>query len=225
MIAIIPARAGSKGIKDKNIVNLNGRPLIAHTIISSLNSVFIQKTFVTTDSDEIGNVAKKWGAEVIMRSSALAEDNTSMIPVLLHALDNIDFNGSLSFILLQPTSPLRTKVHIEDAIKLYKDKSANALISVIHAEKHPYKSFKTNNKGFLTGIIDNKSPFLTRQELPKCYYPNGAIYIRNIIDFRKTNSLMGENTLPYIMNSENSIDIDDMRDLLEAEEILRSRND
>jgi CMP-N-acetylneuraminic acid synthetase len=206
IISIIPARGGSKGLPKKNILELAGKPLIAWTIESSLKSKYISKTIVSSDCDEILNISSKYGSEILKRPDELARDTTPTEPVVEHILQNIKDLGNYSYlVLLQPTSPLRDEKDIDEAIsKLIQEKDATALISVKEIDNKILKAFKINNNGYLEGISNNKYPFMRRQDLPKVFMPNGAIYIISINEFLKTKRLFSDNAISYLMNEEKS---------------------
>ena len=214
IISIIPARGGSKGLPKKNILELAGKPLIAWTIESSLKSKYISKTIVSSDCDEILNISSKYGSEILKRPDELARDTTPTEPVVEHILQNIKDLGNYSYlVLLQPTSPLRDEKDIDEAIsKLIQEKDATALISVKEIDNKILKAFKINNNGYLEGISNNKYPFMRRQDLPKVFMPNGAIYIISINEFLKTKRLFIDNAISYLMNEEKSLDIDTIDD-------------
>ena len=214
IISIIPARGGWKGLPKKNILELAGKPLIAWTIESSLKSKYISKTIVSSDCDEILNISSKYGSEILKRPDELARDTTPTEPVVEHILQNIKDLGNYSYlVLLQPTSPLRDEKDIDEAIsKLIQEKDATALISVKEIDNKILKAFKINNNGYLEGISNNKYPFMRRQDLPKVFMPNGAIYIISINEFLKTKRLFSDNAISYLMNEEKSLDIDTIDD-------------
>ena len=214
IISIIPARGGSKGLPKKNILELAGKPLIAWTIESSLKSKYISKTIVSSDCDEILNISSKYGSEILKRPDELARDTTPTEPVVEHILQNIKDLGNYSYlVLLQPTSPLRDEKDIDEAIsKLIQEKDATALISVKEIDNKILKAFKINNNGYLEGISNNKYPFMRRQNLPKVFMPNDAIYIISINEFLKTKRLFSDNAISYLMNEEKSLDIDTIDD-------------
>ena len=214
IISIIPARGGSKGLPKKNILELAGKPLIAWTIESSLKSKYISKTIVSSDCDEILNISSKYGSEILKRPDELARDTTPTEPVVEHILQNIKDLGNYSYlVLLQPTSPKKEEKDIDEAIsKLIQEKDATALISVKEIDNKILKAFKINNNGYLEGISNNKYPFMRRQDLPKVFMPNGAIYIISINEFLKTKRLFSDNAISYLMNEEKSLDIDTIDD-------------
>lgn len=216
VIAIIPARGGSKGIPRKNIVNFKGKPLIVWSIEAALKSKFISDVYVSSDDDEILQISKiSADVNIIKRPSVLAQDNSKTEPVLMHVLNSIDSSVYDYVILLQPTSPLRTAEHIDAAFYKLLESKADSLISVSELEHHPLKTFTINPKGFLEGIVNNDFPFSPRQSLPKAFRANGAIYIVEVASFLKKNVLITNRTTHFFMNNQESVDIDSNKDLIE----------
>ncbi|MFD2528374.1 acylneuraminate cytidylyltransferase family protein [Polaribacter marinaquae] len=215
VLAIIPARGGSKGIPMKNIINFRGKPLIQWTIEAALQSKYITETIVSSDSNEILEVAKK-NKDVLLlkRPNYLAEDSTRTEPVLKHAITSLQNKKYDYIILLQPTSPLRDSKDIDASFKKIEKQNADSLISVCSVEHHPYKTFKLDENGFLKGIINNDFPFSPRQILPDTYRANGAIYIIKTKKFLEKELLITDNTIDYQMSKQKSLDIDTKEDLI-----------
>ena len=216
LLAIIPARGASKRLPRKNILDLSGKPLIAWTIEAALGSKYIDRVVVSTDDQEIANIAKKYGADIpFIRPSELATDQTTSVDVVLHLLNQLEkIEDKYDYvILLQPTSPLRTAKNIEEAIKLLRTKNSDAVISVCESE-HPPLWYNTlpddmSMDNFLDASIKNKRS----QDLPKQYRINGAIYISSIERLRNESSFfLSENCHAYIMEQNVSIDIDTIDD-------------
>jgi len=213
VLAIIPARGGSKGIPKKNIINFRGKPLIQWTIEAALNSTSISNVIVSSDSDEILQIAENnKGVFTIKRPKELADDSSKTEPVITHVLENLKEEFDY-LILLQPTSPLRNSQDIDAAFGKFISSKSDSLISVCELEHHPYKSFKINKNGYLQGIINNDFPFYPRQELPNVFRANGAIYIIKVKEFLKNNSLLTKKTTHFEMDKESSLDIDSIEDL------------
>jgi CMP-N-acetylneuraminic acid synthetase len=224
ILAIIPARGGSKGLLRKNIIDTAGKPLISWTIEASLKSKYVTKTIVSSDDDEILSISESLGAEVIKRPGELATDESSSEVVIEHALKELCIDGSIKFefiILLQPTSPLRDSEDIDLAFKKLFSMDATALISVFEINNKILKAFKVNQNGCLEGVGNNKYPFMRRQELPKTYMPNGAIYIIKGNEFEKTKALFTDKTTFFEMSEIKSLDIDDKKDLEKAVRYLK----
>ena len=214
VIAIIPARGGSKGIPRKNLVNFLGKPLIEWSIEAALKSKYITDVVVSSDDDEILNLAKKQSEVLtIKRPIELAQDDSRTEPVLTHTLEVLKDKNFDYLILLQPTSPLRTSVDIDSAFEKLLNNEATSLISVCESGHHPYKSFNINENGYLQGIINNDFPFYPRQKLPKTFSANGAIYIIKVKDFIRKHTLFTRKTIHFEMSKESSLDIDVNKDL------------
>lgn len=215
IVAIITARGGSKGLPRKNVLDLHGKPLIAHTIEAALNSKIFSKVVVTTDDKEIKEVSLKYGADVIDRPKELATDGASSLDVIEHALLYLKTNDKnyTYFILLQPTSPLRNKTHIQEAWQKYNNEQVSSLISVTAVDHPPHKMLvldKNNNVKPLTQWEDLTKP---RQELPQAFLPNGAIYISKVDSFLEDKNLFISPLSMYVMIKEDSVDIDTKEDL------------
>jgi len=224
VLAVIPARGGSKGIPRKNIRSLNGKPLIAYTIEEAKKSKYISRVIVSTEDDEIAKVSNKYGAEIIKRPLELAKDDTPTIDVVLHILDDLK-NKNIEpdiVVLLQPTSPLRTSQDIDNAIKLFMEHDCDSVVSVCEVKHSPYWSFKIEN-GYLKPIFGEKYLKKRRQELPKAYLPNGALFIATPNVLREYKNFYCKRTIPYIMPTERSIDIDNEVDFLLAELLIKKR--
>lgn len=225
MLAIIPARGGSKGLPGKNIKLLNGKPLIAYTIEAALQSKLITRVIVSTDDEEIAKVAKNFGAEIpFMRPSILATDEARSIDVFKYTIEELERNQNTinDFIVLQPTSPLRNAQHIDEAITLFKDQNADSVISYCR-EEHPIFWHKfINDDGSLEDIFTEKY-VMNRQEIRTTYYPNGAIYIikRNLLDKQE---LTGPKSFAYLMDRNYSADIDTIDDFSFVEYIINTKD-
>lgn len=225
ILAIIPARGGSKGIPHKNIVNLNGKPLIAYSIQTALNSKVFDRVVVSTDSRKIARVSKSLGAEVpFLRPPHLAQDQTPGISPILHALRWLEKKEAYHpdyVMCLQPTSPLRITEDIKKATRLARRKRADSVISVSPARQHPYWMKKIDKKGKCSDLIFLNRPLLRRQSLPPVYALNGSIYLarREVLLHHRT--WYTKRTYAYVMPYERSLDIDTPWDLYLADLILR----
>ena len=226
VLAVIPARGGSKGLPRKNIVDLAGKPLIAWTIEASLNSKYITKTVVSSDDKEISSVAREYGLEVVQRPENLASDDATSESVVKHVVDFFRLNKEEFdvLILLQPTSPLRTSSDIDNAFLIKLENKATAVISVTQNDNKILKSFKYTSKGFLEGISNNSYPFTSRHKLPKTYLSNGAIYIVDVEEFIKRCSFLTDETVGYSMEASKSYDIDTQEDLAKIARLFDSRS-
>jgi len=216
-LAIIPARAGSKRLTDKNILPIKEKPLISWSIEASINSSYINTTVVTSDSSEILKIAKKYEVKSIQRPEELSRDESSTIDVVLHVLEEIkdDFDY---IILLQPTSPLRTYKHINEAVELFIEKEADAVISVSEMEHSPLWSNTLDDTLNMEGFLDTDILNKRSQNLPSYYRLNGAIYICNIKKLLKEKTFfLKRNIYAYKMERKDSIDIDEEIDFRIAE--------
>ncbi len=222
IVAIIPARGGSKGVPGKNIRLLNGKPLICYAIEEALKSIFIDRVVVTTDDLKIADISNKAGAEVIIRPAALAKDESPVIDAVFHVLENMNGEKPDIIVLLQATSPLRETKDIDGAIQLFRAEPCDSLMSVCPAEHSPYWFFNIKN-GLLSPLFDEKFLEVRRQELPPAYRPNGAIYIISPETLRKYKSFYCNRTLAFVMNTKSSIDIDDEIDFQIAEQLMKQR--
>jgi N-acylneuraminate cytidylyltransferase/CMP-N,N'-diacetyllegionaminic acid synthase len=223
-VFVIPARGGSKGIPHKNIVNLTGKPLIAYTIQAALKSKNSQRVIVSTDDVKIAEVAKSYGAEVpFLRPAELAKDDAPSLLVIQHAVKYVEENEGHKFdvvVVLQPTSPLRSKEYIDEAVEKLLRTGADSVVTVCEVKHHPFWSF--------TAKGDNLYPFSKkgitigkRQDLPEIYAVNGAVYaLRRDVLFEQ-NSLYGKDTRAVVMPYEESLDIDNYFDLFIAEMMLK----
>lgn len=221
VLAIIPARGGSKGIPKKNIRLLAGKPLIHYTIHAAQESKYIHDIIVSTDDDEIANVAKSQGATIIKRPAELSRDASPTIDAILHTLDLCelkDINTEI-VVLLQPTSPLRTSADIDAALELFMHSECDSVISVVEANHPPHWNMVLEGS-YLQPIFDQTSVKMRRQDLPQTYSPNGAIYIASVATLKKNHSFDCPKTKPYIMPHSHSIDIDEPFDFLFAEFLI-----
>lgn len=228
LLAVIPAREGSKGIRNKNIVLLCGKPLIYYTIKCALDSKVFEKVIVSTDSEKIAEISKKYGAEVpFLRPKELATDQAKGIDVLIHAMEWIERNFKKfdAVMYLQPTSPLRTVEDIKLSLEIFQRKNANSVVSVTEVDHHPYWSNTIPPDGKMDNFIRPEYRNRNRQELPKFYRLNGAIFLAKWDYIKKTKDWFAENSYAYIMPRERSIDIDSEVDLVLAEYFLKKRGD
>lgn len=224
ILAIIPARGGSKGIPRKNIKKIAGKPLIAYTIDSASNSKYVNKIIVSTEDQEIAEISKEYGSEIINRPKELANDNSPTIDAILHAIDSLEEKDYFIdiVILLQPTSPMRTEEDLDEAIELFMKNDCESVVSVCELEHSPYWSLKIENN-YLKPGFGKKYFKMRRQELPTLFLPNGAIFISTPENIRTYKNFYLDKTLPYIMSSENSIDIDTELDFKLAEIVLKEK--
>jgi CMP-N-acetylneuraminic acid synthetase len=220
-IALIPARGGSKGIKDKNIVPLAGKPLLGYAIEAALRSGVVGRVVVSSDSEGILAVGAALGAETLLRPSEFATDLASTDDAIAHFIAALQIAPETLIVLLQPTSPLRTAAHIADAVALWREKQPACLVSVFEPIEHPAKSFRLDQDGTLTGMFSADAPFQPRQILPKAFMPNGAIYVFSAGAFLVSGTIPRKGLLPFFMDRNSSLDIDCLEDLAVAERYLQ----
>lgn len=221
-VAIIPARSGSKGLPDKNIKLLNGKPLMAYAIEAAINSSMFDEVMVSTDSLKYAKIAEDYGAAIpFMRSTENASDVASSWDAVEETLSEYEKKNKFfdDFCLLQPTSPLRTTEDIQNAYRIFNEKGAMAVVSVCECEHSPLWCNTLNENMELKEFIDPKHYF-QRQSLEKFYRINGAIYIVNRKEFQKNQYIYREGSFAYIMSQDRSIDIDSYLDFKIAEALI-----
>ena len=214
VIAIIPARGGSKGVYKKNIKLVKGKPLIAYTIEVAKKSELINEIFVSTDDKEIAETCNKYGVEVIPRPEDLAQDDTPDLPVFKHAILYLEKKGIETELVvnLRPTAPLRTVKDIDSAIKTMFNTKADSVRSFCDVNEHPYWMFKIINGRAIPFIPEHSiSKYPRRQLLPILYILNGAVDVMRAKCIKK-DSLYGKDTEAYIMPRARSIDLDTEED-------------
>ena len=219
-IAIIPARSGSKGLKDKNIIDLCGKPLIAYSIEAALETSLFDHVIVSTDSEHYAEIAQHYGAEVMMRGEALSNDKATTFMVLEDILKNRLQESIDYFVLLHPTSPLRTSKHITEAIEKFEAKIENFdfLVSMKEAEHAKVLVNPIDDDESLKYFDTDFSNY--RRQGYKDYSPNGAIFIAKPDSYLEQKHFFGAKALSYIMSAEDSVDIDGALDLIIAKSII-----
>jgi len=218
-LAIIPARGGSKRLPRKNILDLNGKPLIAWSIEAGLKSQYIDTVVVTSDDDEILDISKKFGAKTIKRAEELASDTATTFDAIKHTIDNLEKYDYI--VLLQPTSPLRDEKHIDETIELLESKNADAVVSVCEMDHSPLWSNTLPQDGNMSGFLIDEVLNKRSQDLEKYYRLNGAIYICQTEKLLENKSFfLKDNIFAYVMDRKNSIDIDEEIDFQIAEAII-----
>jgi CMP-N-acetylneuraminic acid synthetase len=227
-LVIIPARGGSKRIPRKNIALLNGKPMIQYTIEAALSSQYIDRVVVSTEDEEIAKISKELGAEVpCLRPLELAGDNISSLPVLQHMVDYLKRTVAyepFAVVTLQPTSPLRSTRHIDEAIETFlADSDGDSLVSVMQAPHNmiPHSLMKIEGK-YLKNYLPQEKLILRSQDKPVFYVRNGAaIYITKTEKLKEY--IFGGKTIPFIMQKMESFDIDDLEDLHLVELIMKHK--
>jgi len=222
ILAVIPARGGSKAIPRKNIVDVAGRPLIAHTIEAVLKSNLVTEHLVSTDSQEIADISRKLGAHVpFVRPKHLAEDQASSVDVVIHALGEMESRCGKEYdviILLQPTTPMRSVGTIDRAINQLLSSDAESVVSVVSVGAvHPYRMYSISENNCLVPYVsDVEDPMMPRQELPPVYIRSGDIYAVRRSCLLDKHSLIGDYSKALVLNPEETINIDNFDDLTVA---------
>lgn len=224
MIAIIPARGGSKGLPGKNIKPINGKPLIAYAIEAALKAEKIDRIIVSTDDDNIAAIAKQYGAEIpFMRPKELASDTAMAVDNYIYTVNRLETETGQqirSFAVLQPTSPLRIAEDIDGAIALFEEKKADSVISYCKEAHSVFWHKEIDENGKLINLFENT--IANRQDLPVTYYPNGAVYVFSTELIRKR-QYYSDKTYAYVMPRNRSVDIDFIEDFEYAEFLLSQR--
>lgn len=229
-LVIIPARGGSKSIPRKNIRTFAGYPLIAFSIAAGLASERISRVIVSTDDEEIAEIAKEYGAEVpFLRPEELSKDITPDLPVFQHALEWLQSNDQYQpqiVVQLRPTSPLRQKEHIDQAVRRLSERpDADSIRTICIPFQNPYKMWRIGADGFMQPLIStnvSEAYNLPRQALPEVYWQTGyvdAAWSKTMLD---KNSMTGDSILPLEIGAEEWIDIDSPDDWIRAERLFES---
>ena len=218
-LAIIPARGGSKRLPKKNILDLNGKPLIAWSIEAGLDSKYLNKVIVSSDDDTILSISASYGSDTIKRPDELAKDTSTSFDAVKHTLDNLEEYDYV--VLLQPTSPLRTSKHIDEAVELLLNKKADAVVSVCEMDHSPLWSNTLDDSLSMQGFLRQEVINSRSQDLKKYYRLNGAIYICKVDKLLEEKTFMLKmNIFAYKMSRESSIDIDEAIDFKIAEVLI-----
>jgi len=237
ILAVIPARGGSKGIPRKNLVMLGDKPLVAHTICAALNSKFISRVVVSTEDDEIAEVSHRWGADIpFLRPAELAKDDVHSADVVwdtLKQLSSLNYNPEIVIMML-PTAPLRLSWHVDEAIHMFSEEDCQSVIGVCELKQY-LGQIRQIQHGYLRPIEmsgDNNTSSIAqarlrntqRQDQEPLYYPNGSIYVADTQTFLLNRSFHLPRTLPYLMPSTNGIDVDTPEDLELVEYLYKRAN-
>ena len=225
---MIPARGGSKGIKNKNLYDLSGKPLISYTIEAAKKSKLITDFIVSTDSLEIKKVSEEYGAEVpFIRPAHLSNDKALAVPTIQHAVLYAESLKNITYdyiVMLQPTAPLRTHEDIDNSLSKLIEENGDGIISVVDVENyHPIK-MKTIKDGMLLDFVNSDLENPPRQSLPPVYIVNGAIYATKRDVFINKNTFKGNHCIPFIMPQNRSSNIDELQDIIVAEYFLNINN-
>jgi N-acylneuraminate cytidylyltransferase len=219
VLAIIPARGGSRSVVRKNLRVVGGKPLLDWAIEAAKESRLIDRLVLSSDDPEIVATAKEYGCDApFVRPAELARDDTPGIEPIMHAMSMLPSFDWV--VMLQPTSPLRTASDIDTCIELCASRRANALVSVTEATENPQWMFRCDPDGFLQPIIDNAEIPFRRQDLPEVLLLNGAVYVARCEWLKQSRSFLTAETLGYRMPLERSLDIDTEFDLTQADKLL-----
>jgi CMP-N,N'-diacetyllegionaminic acid synthase len=223
-LGLIPARKGSKGIPNKNLVLLAGKPLIQHTIESALQSNLINTIHLTSDSNEIMDFAKSHNIDApYKRPIEISSDTSSAIDVIVYHINWVKENLGQSIeniVYLQPTSPIRSKKLIDNSIIEFERLKSKSLVAICECSQHPYETVMLKDNKMWT--LPRDKEYIRRQDYPASYFISGGLYIFNCAFFLKNKKLIDQNTNYIITSKEEGIDIDDYLDLKIAETIINT---
>lgn len=228
VLAVIPARGGSKGVPRKNIRLLGGKPLLQYTAETALHAHKLTHVILSTEDEEIAQVGRECGLDVpFLRPRELAADNTPSLPVIQHAVRWIESRGDIydAVCLLQPTNPFRTSEQIDACVTLMIESQADSVVTIlpVPAEHNPHWVYFRDDSGFLQLSTGEKTPIPRRQELPQAFHRDGSIYLTRRSVLMIQNSLYGERIVGYITDLRHSVNIDTLDDWQRAEQMLRER--
>ena len=224
-IAIIPARSGSKGLKDKNIIDLCGKPLIAYTIEAAIQSGEFDRVIVSTDSEHYADISRQYGAEIMMRGETLSNDKATTYMVLEDILKNRLSEPIDYFVLLQPTSPLRNATHVKEAVAKFENRfnDFDFLVSMKESEHAKVLVNPIDEDESLKYFDTDFSNY--RRQGYKDYSPNGAIFMAKTEAYLERKHFFGAKSIAYVMSTEDSVDIDGALDLEVAKTIIVLKNE
>jgi CMP-N-acetylneuraminic acid synthetase len=227
VLAIVPARGGSKGVPGKNVRKLAGRTLLDYAALAARDSGVIDRIVLSTDSDEIADAGRRAGLEVpFIRPAALAQDDTPMLPVIQHAIETLAADGWMTdvIVLLQPTSPLRRPSHVRDAVKMLHDSKADSVVTVIELPRHLSPDYVMRiDDGVLRPFLDEGARVTRRQDARPAYSREGTVYACWRATVERFGNIYGERCQPLMVDAADSLSIDSPADWAEAERRLAGR--
>jgi CMP-N,N'-diacetyllegionaminic acid synthase len=227
VLAIVPARGGSKGVPGKNVRKLAGRTLLDYTALAARDSGVIDRIVLSTDSDEIADAGRQAGMDVpFMRPAALAQDDTPMLPVVQHAIESLAAQGWTTdvIVLLQPTSPLRQPSHVRDAVKMLHESTADSVVTVIEVPRHLSPDYVMRiDDGVLRPFLDEGARVTRRQDARPAYSREGTVYACWRATLERFGNIYGERCQPLMLDAADSLSIDSPADWAEAERRLAER--
>lgn len=228
VLALIPARGGSKGVPDKNTRPLAGRTLLEYAVAAAKSSAVIDRIVLSTDSDRIAAEGRRVGLDVpFVRPADLARDDSPMLPVIEHALGALEQDGWVAdiVVLLQPTSPLRRAEHIRDAVRQLRDSGADSVVSVVELPRHLSPDYVMRvDGGRLKPFLAGGKDITRRQDARSAFARDGTVYAFWTRTVRETHSIYGRDCRPLVLSAADSITIDTQSDWAEAERRLRVMN-
>lgn len=222
-IGLIPARKGSKGIKNKNITKINGKPLINYTIEAAINSGIFDQIIVSSNDKNIKDISKNYDVLFHKRPEKFCKDSSSANEVVGDIINACDLVNDDIIFYLQPTSPLRKSQHIHKADEIY-NQFKMPVVSVTASKQLPYKMFEIDRENNLKPIFTEEMTNMRRQDLPNAFIANGAIYIFSVKQFKKNNRFPSLGGKPYLMESSESYDIDSIEDKIKVENLINKKN-
>jgi CMP-N,N'-diacetyllegionaminic acid synthase len=225
IVAVIPARGGSKGVPRKNIRLIAGKPLLAWTIEEAKKSKYTDRVILSTEDDEIISVARRWGCEVpFKRPLELAKDDTPGIDPVLHALESMESDYDY-VVVLQPTSPMRRASDIDACIEECLSRKTNVCVSVSAVDKSPYWMYSLDEEKRLRPLFPAYEHVARRQDLPTVYMPNGAVFVAKVPWLLKNRTFVADDTVACCMAPAHSIDVDSEIDFRVCELMLMERGE
>lgn len=222
ILGLIPARGGSKGIPNKNLRSLGGKPILQLAHEAALNSRAVDRVVLSTDSEDIAALARSVGIDVpFLRPPELAQDDTPMIAVLKHLIDQLAESGEVpdAIMLLQPTAPLRKADTLKTAAELLQPEEVDSVVSVTAIPQHyaPHYAMKVTPEGVLTHYLPDSASIKRRQDVPKAYSRDGTVYLFRTRTLDKFGDIYGDHCVPLVIPAEGSINLDTMEDWENAE--------
>ena len=223
-LGLIPAREGSKGVKNKNIHTLGGKPLIQHTFEKAKSSSLLSDVHLSSDSNKIIDFSKKNGIKALYRRPlSLSGDKAAAIDVIMFHLDWLEKNKNIlveNIVYLQPTSPIRKNNLIDKVIKKFESKNSNSLVTICECSQHPYETIRIVKDKVVE--FQNIKSFSRRQDFPNYYFITGSIYLFNVENLVKTKKIINSDTDYFLTSIEEGLDIDNLLDFKIAECLLNS---
>lgn len=223
VIAVVPARSGSKGLVGKNVRLVRGVPLVSRTLRASLGATLVDETWLSSDSAEILAIGEREGVHCITRPAAAASDQATAVDVVDHFIGQLPaavLSADPVLVYLQPTSPLRDSRHIDEALRLLDAEGVESVMSIVENSHSPYKFFRLDDSGLLMSLFEEALSNARRQDLPRTFRPNGAIYAFTVSAYRRRGGFPSNGATPYLMDETASIDVDTIDDLLMVERAL-----